>query len=49
MEVMQMAYSDFTKEQLETNFGIHFKRVQLFKEVIPVQPSETLLSFLEVL
>ena len=43
-----MAYSDFTKERLEKEFSINFKRNQLFNEVLPVQPSETLTSFLEI-
>ncbi|MBC7474288.1 MAG: hypothetical protein H7263_08355, partial [Candidatus Sericytochromatia bacterium] len=43
-----MAYSDFTNKKLERDFGIHFKRAELFPTLLPVQPSEHLLKSLAV-
>ncbi len=37
-----MAYGDFTKEQLETDFGIRFDADYLFPEIQPIEPSEWL-------
>ncbi len=42
-----MAYGDFTKEQLETDFGIRFDADYLFPEIQPIEPSEWLKSAIE--
>ena len=43
-----MAYSDFTNKQLEKDFGIHFKRADLFSNISPVEPSQPLLDSLAI-
>jgi hypothetical protein len=37
-----MAYSDFSLEDLESKFGIRNRLDELFDEVLPIKPSETL-------
>jgi hypothetical protein len=48
MEVMDMAYSDFTTKSLESQFGITFKRANLFGEITPIEPSQHLSNSLAV-
>jgi hypothetical protein len=42
-----MAYTDFTFDDLETKFGIKNRSQPLFKKIVPVQPTHTLLQSLE--
>ncbi len=42
-----MAYSDFSREDLKTKFGVKFKSKRLFLEVATVDPSEWLLGSLK--
>ncbi len=39
-----MAYSNFTKKDLEDKFGIKFRNSNLFSDVMPIEPSEWLIS-----
>lgn len=43
-----MAYSTFTLEQLEAQFGVINRRKRLFPEVIPIAPGETVLRALRL-
>ncbi len=41
-----MAYGDFTKEQLETDFGIRFEGADIFPNFQPTEPSDWLMNTL---
>ena len=42
-----MAYRDFTFSDLYTKFGIQQSRRKLFVDVVPQQPSDLLLAYLD--
>lgn len=48
MEIIEKTYSDFTTKRLESEFGITFKRANLFQEINVVEPSEHLKNSLNV-
>ncbi len=42
-----MAYSNFTKKDLQTKFGVKFRNSNLFPDILTVEPSEWLISALK--
>jgi len=43
-----MAYGDFTKEQLKTDFGIQFGANYLFSEIQKIEPSDWLIDMMQL-